>query len=59
MKKLILLVTVVVIAVGAYFGWKMWKGEGCCGWGGDNVDPWTTYTPPTEEPSASTETPAA
>ena len=52
MKKLILLFTVAVIGVGAFFGWKMMKGEGCCGWGGDNVDPWTTYTPPTDEPAS-------
>jgi hypothetical protein len=31
----------------------MLKGDGgCCGWGGDNTDPWSSYTPPVEEPAA-------
>jgi hypothetical protein len=56
MKKLVLLFSLLaLIGVGAFFGWKMLKGDGgCCGWGGDNVDPWTSYTPPAEEAGAST-----
>lgn len=53
MKKLIFFSLLVLIGAGAYFGWRMMKGDGgCCGWGGDNVDPWTSYTPPAEDTSA-------
>ena len=55
LKKLIFIMLLILVGVGAYFAWKMLKGDsGCCGWGGDNTDPWSSYTPPAEE-----ETPAA
>jgi hypothetical protein len=55
LKKLVFLMLLILVGVGAYFAWKMLKGDGgCCGWGGDNTDPWSSYTPPAEE-----ETPAA
>lgn len=49
-KKLIIVMLLMLVGVGAYFAWKMLKGDGgCCGWGGDNTDPWSSYTPPAEE----------
>jgi hypothetical protein len=55
LKRLIFIMLLILVGVGAYFAWKMLKGDsGCCGWGGDNTDPWSSYTPPAEE-----ETPAA
>lgn len=56
MKKLLFLTLLVLIGVGAFAGYKMLKGEGgwlgsCCGWG-DSADPWSTYTPPADEPDA-------
>jgi len=39
----------ILVGVGAYFAWKMLKGDGgCCGWGGDNTDPWSSHTRPVE-----------
>jgi hypothetical protein len=56
LKKIVFVMLLLVLGVGAFFAWKMLKGDGgCCGWGGDNTDPWSSYTPPAEE----TETPAA
>jgi len=52
MKKLVFLVLIVFAGVGAYFAWKMLKGDGCCGWGGDKTDPWSSYTPPADDVSA-------
>jgi hypothetical protein len=53
LKKLILMMMLILVGVGAYFAWKMLKGDsGCCGWGGDNTDPWSSYTPPAEETPA-------
>ncbi len=53
MKKLVVFALLVLITAGAYFAWKMMKGDGgCCGWGGDNVDPWSSYTPPEQEGAA-------
>ena len=53
LKKLILIMLLILVGVGAYFAWKMLKGDsGCCGWGGDNTDPWSSYTPPAEETPA-------
>jgi hypothetical protein len=50
MKKLAFLVLIVLAGVGAYFAWKMLKGDdGCCGWGGDKTDPWSSYTPPVDD----------
>ncbi|MFA4966291.1 MAG: hypothetical protein WC709_11765 [Thermoleophilia bacterium] len=49
MKKLMFPMLLVLVGAGAYFGWKMLKGEGCCGWGGDKADPWSSYTPPADE----------
>ena len=47
MKKIVFLMLLILVGVGAYFAWKMLKGDGgCCGWGGDNTDPWSSYTPP-------------
>ncbi len=57
MKKLIFFSLLALVGAGAYFGWRMMKGDGgCCGWGGDNVDPWTSYTPPAEDTGAGTAT---
>jgi hypothetical protein len=53
LKKIIFIMLLILVGVGAYFAWKMLKGDGgCCGWGGDNTDPWSSYTPPAEEPAA-------
>ena len=53
MKKMIFVVLLVLVGGGAYFAWKMLKGDGaCCGWGGDNTDPWSSYTPPAPEGEA-------
>ena len=53
LKKLIIIMLLILVGVGAYFAWKMLKGDsGCCGWGGDNTDPWSSYTPPAEETPA-------
>ena len=53
LKKIIFVMLLILVGVGAYFAWKMLKGDGgCCGWGGDNTDPWSSYTPPAEEPAA-------
>lgn len=50
MKKFSFVVLLVLVGVGAYYGWKMLKGEGgCCGWGGEANDPWSTYQAPEEE----------
>jgi len=50
MKKLAFLTLLVLAGVGAYFAWKMLKGDGgCCGWGGDKTDPWSSYTPPADD----------
>ncbi|MEZ5126614.1 MAG: hypothetical protein R2826_10285 [Thermoleophilia bacterium] len=51
MKKLAVLFSLLaLVGAGAFFGWKMMKGNGgCCGWGSDNVDPWTSYTPPAQD----------
>ena len=50
MKKIIFVMLLILVGVGAYFAWKMLKGDGgCCGWGGDNTDPWSSYTPPAED----------
>ena len=50
MKKLAFLALIVLAGVGAYFAWKMLKGDGgCCGWGGDKTDPWSSYTPPADD----------
>jgi hypothetical protein len=53
MKRLFWIGLLGLIGTGAYYGYKMAKGEGgwlssCGGWSGDQPDPWTTYTPPTE-----------
>jgi len=53
MKKLAFLVLLVLAGVGAFYAWKMFKGDdGCCGWGGDNTDPWSSYTPPADDAGA-------
>ena len=54
MKKLLFLSLALLVGAGIVIGYKMAKGEGfgCCGWGGDKVDPWTAYTPPAAEPPA-------
>ena len=52
MKKLIFLSAIVLLGVGAFFAWKMIKGDGCCGWGGDKTDPWSSYTPPADDADA-------
>ena len=53
MKKLVFIMLLILVGVGAFFAWKMLKGDsGCCGWGGDNTDPWSSYTPPAEETPA-------
>ena len=50
MKKIVFIMLLILVGVGAFFAWKMLKGDGgCCGWGGDNTDPWSSYTPPAEE----------
>jgi hypothetical protein len=54
MKKLLFLAAIVLLGVGAYFAWKMIKGDGCCGWGGDKTDPWSSYTPPADDTAATT-----
>jgi hypothetical protein len=47
LKKIIFVMLLILVGVGAFFAWKMLKGDGgCCGWGGDNTDPWSSYTPP-------------
>jgi len=52
-KKFIFVVVIMLAGVGAYFAWKMLKGDGgCFGWGGDNSDPWSSYTPPADETPA-------
>ena len=49
LKKIIFVMLLILVGVGAFFAWKMLKGDGgCCGWGGDNTDPWSSYTPPAE-----------
>jgi hypothetical protein len=59
LKKFIFITLIVLVGVGGYFAWKMLKGDGgCCGWGGDNTDPWSSYTPPAEETPAE-DSPAA
>ena len=53
LKKIIFVMLLMLVGVGAFFAWKMLKGDGgCCGWGGDNTDPWSSYTPPAEETPA-------
>jgi hypothetical protein len=47
-KKMIFVMLLILVGVGAYFAWKMLKGDGG-GWGGDNTDPWSSYTPPAQE----------
>jgi hypothetical protein len=59
MKKFAFLVLLVLAGVGGYFAWKMIKGDGgCCGWGGDNTDPWSSYTPPPADEVVADETAA-
>lgn len=60
MKKLLFITLALLVGAGIVIGYKMAKGEGfsCFGWGGDKVDPWTSYTPPAEEPPVA-EAPAA
>ena len=42
LKKLVFIMLLILVGVGAFFAWKMLKGDGgCCGWGGDNTDPWS------------------
>ncbi len=53
LKKIIFVMLLVLVGVGAYYAWKMLKGDGgCAGWGGDNTDPWSSYTPPAEDTPA-------
>jgi hypothetical protein len=57
MKKLLWLTVLALIGAGAYFGYKMAKGEGgwlssCGGWGSSKSDPWTSYTPPADTATA-------
>jgi len=53
LRKIVLIMLLLLVGVGAYFAWKMLKGDGgCCGWGGDNTDPWSSYTPPAEDTPA-------
>jgi len=54
MKKLLFVSLALLVGVGIAIGYRMAKGEGfsCCGWGGDKIDPWTSYTPPADEPPA-------
>ena len=55
LKKIIFVMLLILVGVGAFFAWKMLKGDGgCCGWGGDTHR--SSYTPPAEE---TPETPAA
>ncbi len=50
MKKIIFIMLLMLVGVGAFFAWKRLKGDGsCCGWGGDNSDPWSSYTPPADD----------
>ena len=49
-KTFVLIALGVLLGVGLYFAWKMWKGEGICGWGGSSeAGPWSSYTPPAQE----------
>ncbi len=57
MKKVIFVVLLVLVGAGAYCAWRMVKGDGCCGWGGEKTDPWSSYTPPTPEADAGAATP--
>ncbi len=54
MKKFVFFALALLVGAGVVIGYKMAKGEGfsCCGWGGEKVDPWTSYTPPAETPAA-------
>lgn len=54
MKKLVFVSLALLVGAGIVIGYRMAKGEGWnwCGWGGQKVDPWSTYTPPAEEPPA-------
>jgi hypothetical protein len=54
MKRFLFITLLVLVGAGAYFGYRMAKGDGgwlssCCG--GADKDPWSTYTPP-EDPAA-------
>lgn len=54
MKKLVFVSLALLVGAGIVIGYRMAKGQGwsCCGWGGQKVDPWSTYTPPTDESAA-------
>jgi hypothetical protein len=52
MKKLLFVSLALLLGAGIVIGYRMAKGESCCGWGGDKVDPWTSYTPPADEGGA-------
>ena len=59
LKKIVFIMLLILVGVGAFFAWKMLKGDGsCCGWGGDNTDPWSSYTPPAEDTPAPADAPA-
>jgi hypothetical protein len=53
-KKFVFIVMLLgVVGAGAYYAWKMLTGDaGICGWGGDNNDPWSSYTPPADDTPA-------
>jgi len=54
MKKLLFISLAVLVGAGIVVGYRMAKGEGFdwFGFGREKVDPWTSYTPPAEEPPA-------
>ncbi len=53
MKKFAFLALLVLAGAGAFFAWRMMKGDASwCGWGGDKTDPWSSYTPPADEGGA-------
>ncbi len=50
MKKFGFVVLLILIGVGAYYGWKMFMGDGGWrGWIGESDDPWNAYQVPEEE----------
>jgi hypothetical protein len=53
MKKLAVVALFILVGAGAYFGWKMLKGDWSWGgWGASGTDPWSSYTPPSDDGTA-------
>jgi len=54
MKKLLFVTLALLVGAGIVIGYRMAKEQGFSfgGWGKDMADPWTSYTPPSEQPSA-------